>query len=494
MTSPFHVVYIGIALPKFTRIMAHLEPQGYQFSYIVTRFADAETLRAGGVPDEHVHLISLSDGLERPTRQEIADLAALEVGDVPTVHNMLRSDPVVSRLPYDEGIAYSAHLARGLRQLFRVLRPSVIIGGHDRVHSAMGMAIARAEGIPWYGLNFSTVPMGHITLSPSVVPAETLVLGDPPMDELRTRAAALIDEFEQGRLKAPAYVSAHRLGIVVRRLGDHVRAGVRTMASVMLARHDRFNDLPLGPKVRQYFRKRINMVRLPHRWFLSKPPAEPFLFFGLHMQPESTPDVLAPFSANQFDVVEKIARALPPTHLFLIKLHISDADNYSRAQLRAFLRLPRVRLVLPAVSSRDFIDEAAAVVTIAGTMGLEASLLGKPVIIFGKMNYETFSTVTRVTDMYELPALVRRQLTAPPPSREQIVDDYARYLSAYFSALTPGSDVRLDDWTHLYPSEEEKRGFGQMFNALRTALKQGGSAEAERVTIGPKSLMRSPPG
>lgn len=486
MMPVFHVVFVGIALPKFSRIMAHVrDARGYQFSYIVTRAADVALLRALGVPDKDIHYLACGD-IPPATPDDVAALAQLEVGDVPTVHNMLRSDPVVSKLPHAQGLAYAAHLARGLRGLYRTLRPSVVIGGHDRVHSSMGLAIAKAEGVPWFGLNFSVVPAGHITLSPGVVPGETLVIGSTPMDELRARAARLIDEFERRRLKAPAYVSAHSLGIVLQRFGEHARAGMQAMWQQARRAHDPHNDHQPGLKARQYLRKRKNLLRLPRQWFVPAPPPEPYLFFGLHMQPESTPDVYAPFFANQLDVVEKIARAMPPTHKFLVKLHISDADNYSRAQLKAFLKLPGVQLVWPTASSRDFIDRCAAVVTIAGTMGLEASLLGIPVIIFGKMNYEVFPTVKRVTDMYQLPALVRAQLAAPRPSRADIVEAYATYLSSYFSALAPGSDVRLDDWTHVHPSDEEKQGFLEMFDALKLYLDAGGAQAFPGRTIGSK--------
>lgn len=490
MTKTFHVVFVGIALPKFSRIMGFVRAQrGYRFSYIVTEASDIETLLANGVAAEDIHHLDERAAIGAPTPEEIRDLASLETGDVPTIHNMIRSDSVLTKLPYADGIAYAAHLARGLRALYRRLQPSVIIGGHDRMHSSMGVAIARAEGIRWFAFSFSTVPMSHIALSPAMIPAETIRLRERSMDELRTRASTLLEEFERGRLKAPAYVSAHSLWLVLRRLRPHFGEGLRALLAQLGMSGRTFSkyNLPsVSSRVRRYVRKRKNMIRLPTHWFVRTPPDQPFIFFGLHMQPESTPDVLAPFFSNQLDVVEKIARAMPPTHKFLVKLHISDADNYSRAQLKAFLELPGVRLVLPTVSSRDFIDRSAAVVTICGTMGLEAALLGKPVIIFGKMNYELFPSVRRVLDIYDLPALVREQISLPPPSRDEIVEAYARYLSTYESAMTPGAKVQLDDWSHTEPSHEEQQGFLRVFVDLEAYLAAGGTS-LPGTLIGPKS-------
>lgn len=482
--STFHVVFVGIALAKFSTLMSHVRAVcGYRTSYIVTSIRDVHVLRKAGVASRDIHHLDERQPIGAPTAEDITYLNSLERDDVPTIHNMMMSDNVISNLTYAEGLAYAAHLARGLRRLYTELRPTVVIGGHDRMHSSMGFAVAKAEGIPWFCLNFSVVPIGYVALSPGIVPDQTVCLRGRLDRTPRDEAAMFLDEFEKGRLRAPAYVSAYSLGMVFGRLGPHLREGVRSVAAEYSGRRDKYNDYSFSRKVRQYLRKRRNMLRLPTHWFLKEPPAEPFLFFGLHMQPESTPDVYAPFHANQRDVIEKIARAMPPTHRFLVKLHISDSDNYSRKQLAELLRLPGVRLVLPNVSSRDFIDKCAAVVTISGTMGLEGALLGKPVVVFGKMNYEHFPSVIRVRDMYDLPELLRSQLSRQPPPRDAILDAYAAYLSTYFRATSPGAKIRVDDWTYTDATPDEMNGFVELFRALEGYL----SRPAREIPVGAMS-------
>ena len=56
----------------------------------------------------------------------------------------------------------------------------------------------------------------------------------------------------------------------------------------------------------------------PKKLFLNEPPKEPYIFFGLHMQPETTIDVYAPFYSNQFAIIESISRSIPPTHALLV--------------------------------------------------------------------------------------------------------------------------------------------------------------------------------
>lgn len=479
VVAPFHIVVVGVSVLKFCKLMRHVQAEcGYRVSYVVASSTDVHALLANGVSAADVRHIDERLSIPAPSAQDIEYLANLERGEVPTVHNMIQSDPVISKLPYADALAYAAHLARGFRSAFSALQPSVVIGGHDRMHSSMGFGVAKAEGFPWFCTNFSAVPIGLVGLSLGIFPDELVHLRDRPAGEAEALAVSVLTHFEQRRLKAPAYVSAYNLALVANRFRHHGIEAVRSLWARSTGRFDRYNDYSVWFKAKQYIRKRKNMLRLPHAWFIAKPPAEPFLFFGLHMQPESTPDVYAPFFANQFDVIEKIARAMPPTHQFLVKLHISDADNYSRKQLRSLLRLPGVQLVLPNVSSREFIDNCDAVVTIAGTIGLEAALLGKPVIIFGKMNYNRMPSVERVGDIYDLPALIRRALSRPKPKREAIIAAFAKHLSDYFETLCFDAPVRTDDWTLVEPAASELKGFVDLFQALADYLARAPEASS----------------
>ncbi len=469
--SCFHIVFIGIALTKFSRVLAHVQAEcGYRVSHIVTTTRDRDLLVADGVSPADIYVIHPHRVNPRPTPDEIADLANLERPDLPTIHNVIMADPFAKRLPYTDAIAYGVHLARGFRTLYRRLQPSVVVGGHDRMHAAIAGAVARQEGVPWFVLNFSVLPVGYVAVSPRLVPDEMVYLRERRPDDLDEVAARLLEEFEQRRLRAPVYVSSYSIGLVVRRLRSHARELVRLLKAQYGRSFDKYNEPPTWFMVRQYLRKRLNLLQFPKEWFITEPTSEPFVFFGLHMQPESSVDVYAPFYASQFDVIEKIARAIPPTHRLLVKLHLSDADNYSRRQLRRLRQLPGVMLVAPTAWSRPFLERCAAVVTIAGTMGLEGALLGKPVVTFGTMNYSNFPTVARVGNLNELPMLIRRQLNTPHPGRQAILEAYRNFLNTYICATGPNTKAQLDDWTHTTPSLEELDGFVELFRSLESFL------------------------
>src|SRR5262249_14960424 len=156
---------------------------------------------------------------------------------------------------------------------------------------------------------------------------------------------------ERGLTKAPAYVPPNLLnpGFVWRQLP----AQARSLANVLKRRRDadvrKFTDYPksysLAGMVREAFRLRRNLWRIREHKFVETPPVEPFIFFGLHMQPESSIDVFAHFFANQLRVIELLSRSLPPTHSLLVKLHKSDITNYSLEFLAQLSRFPGVQIV-----------------------------------------------------------------------------------------------------------------------------------------------------
>ena len=281
--------------------------------------------------------------------------------------------------------------------------------------------------------------------------------------DLSDLAVKYLDDFENKKIVAPTHISAYNVGIALQRSPKQVAEGIRVFKKTYFGGLNKYLEFDYKFILKQFFRKKKNMFLFPKKWFLKEPPAEPYLFFGLHMQPESTIDGFAPFYSNQFSTIEIIARSLPPTHSLLVKLHISDADNYSRTQLKILLKLPGVKLVAPNVSSRRFIEKSSAIITITGNMGLEGALLGKPVLIFGRKNYEHFPSVTRIGDITNLPNLIKQKLADRRPSRESIITAYSEFLMPYFRASR-------NDWKRKYSTQEEIDGFVVFFQALEKYL------------------------
>jgi hypothetical protein len=137
-------------------------------------------------------------------------LASLERPDLPTVHNMIMGDRIVSKIDPADAMRYATFLARRLIDLYRELRADVIIGSFDALHGGIALAVARHLNIPWFALNFSVIPAGLVCFCDRMSPAARVQLGARPIDELRAHAETALKEFESRKLQAPAYIAPSR--------------------------------------------------------------------------------------------------------------------------------------------------------------------------------------------------------------------------------------------------------------------------------------------
>jgi hypothetical protein len=124
--------------------------------------------------------------------------------------------------------------------------------------------------------------------------------------------------------------------------------------------------------------------------------------FPLHFQPEYSTLVLAPYSVNQLAVVRNVAISLPITHRLYVREHPAGLGMQPLSFYKELKKIPNVRLISPLASMHDLILGSDGVVTITGTAGWEALMLGKPVLTLGNVFYNVFGGVRKVKEPEKL--------------------------------------------------------------------------------------------
>lgn len=450
----FHVLIVGWGQKLIDRICFPVEKAtGYRFSFIVD-----PALGKVDLPLPQYHCLFDSDPMELPEPDADA-LVLIEMPGVPTIHNMIMGDRLVRKLEYRQAAAYASFLSKRMEQLFLTINPSVIVGGYDGLHSGIALAVARKMRIPWFALSFTTIPPGLMGFRIGMTPDTSIRINPLPTATLHELADKTLSDFEGRKMVVFAYLSANSVSMIIKRLPRHLKALSAVLLRAIPGRTNRFTQYSLPFVIKEYVRKRINLLSLPLKSMLKNPPAQRYCFIGLHMQPESSIDVWAPFFSDQFSVIESIARSIPPDHKLLVKLHKSDADNYSPKQLEQLRRLPGVELVSPYADSRTFIENASLIFAIQGNIALEAAMLGRPVLVFGETLFTGFPSASRIGRPTELPQQIREKLKEKPPARDAILQGLISYLS-YFS---PGC---FNDW-ESEPSQADIKAMADQFEALR---------------------------
>jgi hypothetical protein len=467
-TGAMHLVTVGmppvLVRDLWDRVQVKVD---FQISHIAHPTFNRDSWGAVN-PVRHVSFFrdNLRTKMPSPEREL---LASLEIAGVPTINNMILSDRVVSKLPYEESLAYATFLTQKLMAFYSSMKPTAIIGGFDALHGSLGFAVARLIGIPWFALSFNSLPSGLVALCSDLSPSSSVTLEPRRAETMRSAADRLLRDFEGRKIEAAAYIPPRLFSptFIIGRILPQFLTLMRIARRRRLKDSLKYTDQPDSYSLRAMFREAIrlrkNTLRMPDDDLLRVPSSGRYAFFGLHMQPESSIDVFAHFFSNQIRVVELIARSLPPTHALLVKLHKSDVPNYSRAMLAKFAELPGVRLVSPYADTFEFIKRADIIFSIQGTIGLEGALLGKPVIMFGDSPTKIFPSVSTFGRTPDLPALVREKIGEDSPSRAAIVGAYATYLAPFYPAS-------CNDWT-IRPTDDEINGYVHLFALLENILR-----------------------
>lgn len=136
---------------------------------------------------------------------------------------------------------------------------------------------------------------------------------------------------------------------------------------------------------------------------------EPFVYFPLHLEPEMSLQLYAPFYTNQFALIQNVAQSLPQDLSLYVKEHPRAFGKRPINYYEQLARIPNVRFLDPKIKSLDLIRQSRGVVTIAGTVGIEAMLLNKPVITVGEVFYNfADELVYHMKAFDELPVLLKR--------------------------------------------------------------------------------------
>lgn len=140
---------------------------------------------------------------------------------------------------------------------------------------------------------------------------------------------------------------------------------------------------------------KIKYKRNNNRYAITKINTDtPFVYFGLHLQPELTTSALGGKYVDQILAVEKLRQMLPEHW----NIYVKENPKQTEVMRSTFFydRLKRIKntyLVSKDVDTYFLLKESIFPATITGTLGWEAVTGGKNVLVFGNPWYKTLPGV-----------------------------------------------------------------------------------------------------
>lgn len=172
-------------------------------------------------------------------------------------------------------------------------------------------------------------------------------------------------------------------------------------------------------------------------------PGEKYMYVALHQQPEQTTATIAGVFVEQINLINMLAYCLPDEVMLYVKEHPAQPGIARNLDFYDELaRNPKVRVMSRSANTFRLTEEAIAVATCTGTVGLEALFRGKPVLVFGNVYYDQAPGAFRINSMDDLQAAIETILTgnAGPKLHELRLFLKAVELNSYPGLTDPYSD------------------------------------------------------
>jgi hypothetical protein len=169
--------------------------------------------------------------------------------------------------------------------------------------------------------------------------------------------------------------------------------------------------------------------------------SEKYIFVALHYQPEETSCPSGHIYVDQSLMVETLLKYTPNDVKLYIKEHSSQFHPLMEGETGRYLgyysqllKHERVKLISTKINSFELIDNSIAIATLTGTVGLEALIRQKPVLVFGTAWYEHLSGIFRIRTMKDLEVAIDKiesGIVAPETTKEELNGILNNSIKAY---------------------------------------------------------------
>lgn len=456
---------------SYSDIARRLRQEGEQILWLAPGRRWADWLRAEGWPTGDILCLAeySAEWHGLAMDQAMEELAEIEAEAPATVSNIIQMCRNLSRSPARFSYAYLAVARRHVEPFFRERNVEAVFGEATWGFELLTWLVSRRLGVPMITPAFTRIPGGRFYFGDALT--TQLLAVTQATQEDRVWATDFLRAW-RSRPVEPAYMRAHRGGYKAFR----ARWIRELMIGLFRPELDRGDATlwPLRARITDRMKRLVNAksseLLSP---FMSAPPNERYVLFPLHHQPEASIDVYGSLNSNQLALIETLSRLLPASHKLWVKEHKGAIGDRSLGWYRQVRSLPNVRLIDPFEDIFGMMRSADIVVTITGTAGYEAALLGVPSLGLAPMFFAPLLTNTPGARSHPLEWRLR-ELLAAPRARSDASDldpravDFLAQLYANSYVGNPG-ELDVPEARRSLPDHlaDEARAFSDFVAGLR---------------------------
>jgi Capsule polysaccharide biosynthesis protein len=403
------------------------------------------------------------------------------------INTMIHADRILGRYPERQIIAILAGVVEFWESIWKEARPHAVVGEVACAAEWIGWLTAREHGIPYFipcptpvanRFFFLHAPDGAWQAMETAFRRSSkrkLAHEEAAAAEgfiQRFRAKKTKPPFLQWAQRSPLTPDFPRLARRAVRIPFRIRTHIEDGRFEVGSYHGTPPWQPVWQDTARILRHATNeMAIFAHRFNTRRPS----VYFPLHVQPEFTTDVRAPFFTNQIALIENISKSVPAGYQVLVKEHPGMKGERNLGYYRDLRKLHNVLLLSPSLDSHDLIQASDAVLTITGSSAWEAILYEKPVVAFGPLCYEFYDLIYKCGNVADLPEVLSEAIKRFVPRHELL-------LKLVSALLESAHELEWADPVRQ-PRVAEKRNCERVADAIVAELASRVAARSEKAML-----------
>ncbi|MFK8029512.1 MAG: hypothetical protein AB8G18_04690 [Gammaproteobacteria bacterium] len=352
---------------------------------------------------------------------------------------------------------FMSHIAKRIEEEISRFKPDFVFVETSFAPTRMVWRLAREKGVQaggfmavrfWpnrlyletgIGYDWHQARMAYIDMEANPMTGDELSMVEERLKSIRhekTKPAYLHSEHAKG---APSFIKRLYPRQLLEGLAPWLgaRAGTSSQNPQVLPRKV---ISPLAKCVRYVNRQKGRRFLKKHQVPFSAIKSKRYAVYFLHVEPEITVEGMAFDYQNQVNTLRNVLASLPADMELVVKEHspmlgYRPLDVYSQ-----LVHTPGITIADTSEDSHTLITHASVVVTLTGTVALEAVLYGIPAIVLGSIYFDAFNGIYKPESLDEL----RELLSQPENLKGATEDDALRTLGSLHRASHPGSPHRVD--------------------------------------------------
>jgi hypothetical protein len=367
-------------------------------------------------------------------RLTIAELAKAETKGSRTLAMDLLGDRFVNDKRDEKVFNQALFQFRGTKEFLELNAIDVVFGEPTNRDVLMIALVCEYLGVRFLFPQDARYPHDHFFFQQGVSTSRIIKGGNTNCFKL---ASDLIDEFNSTPIPPKSYA------VISGRLSPlNLLQKFKNRILRVVTRNDSLVHHSFVKKLKEYSLAIVRTSYLSYfqRYDIVSETDVRYVYYPLHVQPELSIDVLAPYHLNQEKLITDIAISLPSDMKLVIKEHPNFIGQKSIKFFKSLRKLPNVLLIDHNARSFDLIKNAEIVFTVSGTAALEAALLSVPSVTFCDVYFNNISSVHSCHAIEELKEHIRSIQEDFQFSAKKNLEDFKTLLGDFYAGYWTDAD------------------------------------------------------